>query len=125
MNLSAEQQRNADTVRRLYACERRGDLEGWIALWHRDARQIFPWGDGRNDVRGIDALRASTAHKFKTRRDVVIDDRVMPMADPRWVFAIAGVSIHFTEIGRTLEAELWCRFHFDAEGLILEQQEVL
>lgn len=123
--LSAEQARNAETVRRLYECERSADLEGWIRLWHPDGRQTFPWGDGSNDVIGIDALRASTAHKFATRTQVVIDDRIFPMADPRWVFAVTTVSIHFTALERTLDAELWCRFHFDEHGLILEHQEVL
>lgn len=123
--LSVEQQRNVRAVRTLYDCERRGDLETWVKLWHPDGRQVFPWGDGSQDVIGIDALRASTAHKFATRTNVTIDDQVLPMADPRWVFAITRISTHFVELGRTLQAELWCRFHFDADGLILEHQEVL
>lgn len=123
--LSAEQQRNAATVRTLYDCERRGDLESWIKLWHPYGRQTFPWGDGSQNVCGIDALRASSERKFATRTNVVINDEVWPMADPLWVFAIAKVSIRFLELGRTLEAELWCRFQFDLSGLILEHQEVL
>ena len=123
--LTAEQRRNAETVHRLYDCERRQDLEGWIALWHPEGRQTFPWGDGSHDVFGLAALRASTAEKFATRSNVVINEVVQPMADPCWVFSVTAISIHFDTLGRTLVADLWCRFHFDADGLILEHQEVL
>lgn len=124
VNLTPAQQRNADAVRRMYACERAQDLAGWIALWHPEGRHTLPWDDDVNDVVGIEALRASTAHKFATRSNVVIHDEVWPMAEPEWVFATLSVSIFFTELGRTVAADLWCRFRFDPNGLILEYQEV-
>ena len=70
-------------------------------------------------------MTASTSHKFATRGAVTIDDAVEAFADPRKVFARTHVSIEFTELGRTLQAELWCLFHFDDAGLIVEHQEVL
>jgi ketosteroid isomerase-like protein len=123
--LTPEQRRNIEMVHAFYECERKGDLEGWSALWHPEGSQTFPWGDGSNNVIGLDALRASTARKFQTRSNVSIAEQLFAMADPRWVFAITRVSVHFTDLGRTLNAELWCRFHFDEQGLLLEHQEVL
>jgi ketosteroid isomerase-like protein len=36
--------RNAETVRTFLRCLERKDIESWIALWHEDAVQIYPYG---------------------------------------------------------------------------------
>lgn len=122
--LSPEQQRNVETVRRLYDCERRQDLSEWVKLWHRDGRQTFPWTSDAQEVRGITDLEETARHKFATRTGVVIEDEVHAMADPRQVFATAFVAMTMIDFGLSFSGRLWCRFFFDEQGLILEHQEV-
>lgn len=125
MNQSIDQQRerNAETIRKMYAAERNKDIETWRALWHPEGRQTYVFGQYLQDVNGIDDLVASTAEKFATREGVIIEDEVFAMADPRYVFAKVGVGM--TIDGFPLYSKIWCVFTFDADGLILECDEAM
>lgn len=122
--LSLEQSRNIETIRRLFACERRKDLEAWASLWAPSGRQTFPWLAGDADIVGLPALVAAATHKFATRSEVTIEDEVMAMADPHSVFATVKVSMRIADLDRRLDVALWARFIFDDAGRILEFQEV-
>jgi ketosteroid isomerase-like protein len=122
--LDAVRERNANTVRRMYQCERDRDLDAWATLWNPDARAVFPACGFLDPIVGLDALKASTAPKFATRGDVEIREEVLPLVDPSKVLARVGLSIEVAPGDPPFESEIWVLFSFDDDGRILEHAEM-
>ena len=114
--------RNVATVEAFYESERRRDLAAWVQFWHPEGRQTFPF-DPDGAVRGIAELRRVTAAKFAERPPYEIRTVTEPFADPDRVLA----RLHLLFDTRAIHGEvhLWCIFHFDPDGLVLEIEEML
>lgn len=109
------------TVDAFYESERRRDIDAWVRFWRPEGRQVFP-GVPEADVNGLDALRRATEEKFATRPPYEIRTRIEPFADSRRVLA----RLHLvSEDPGFQEAHLWCIFHFDDDGLVLEIEEMV
>lgn len=112
--------RNVDTVRRFYQSERDRDLETWASLWHSTGRQTFPAMGPDATVSGIDALRAVTRGKFDTRPPYGIRDAIAAFDDPSRVFVHLDL-----DFPGAPGFPIWCVFHFDADGLVTEVEEMV
>jgi hypothetical protein len=110
---------NARTVERFYQSERDRDLSLWVTFWHPDGRQTFPTLGPEATVAGIANLEAVTKKKFEVRPPYGIDARVDSLADPRMV--LARLALDFPQQSLI---HLWCLFHFDADGLVTEVEEI-
>lgn len=110
---------NARTVERFYQSERDRDLPLWVTFWHPDGRQTFPTLGPEATVAGIENLEAVTKDKFELRPPYGIEALVDPLADPRMV--LARLALDFPE---QPTIHLWCLFHFDADGLVVEVEEI-
>lgn len=116
--------RNVRTVEAFYESERRRDLSAWREFWHPQGRQTFPFAPA-GTVSGIDELTTVTARKFEVRPPYGILTVVEPFADPERVLArlvIVPEGARGDEAGLT---RIWCIFHFDDAGLVLEVEEML
>lgn len=110
---------NAQTVERFYESERDRDLARWSTFWHADGRQTFPTlGDGAT-VAGIESLEAVTREKFAVRPPYGIHAEVNALDDPRLV--LARLTLDFVDQPLVY---LWCLFHFDDDGLVVEVEEI-
>ncbi|WP_164990441.1 nuclear transport factor 2 family protein [Agromyces albus] len=121
MSTAAVAERNAAIVERFYESERRRDLETWASLWHPAGRQTFPFSK-ESEVRGINDLRRVTARKFEVRPPYEIHTRVEAFADPHRV--LARLRLVMT-VPAGAEVNIWCVFHFDDDGRVLEVEEML
>ena len=110
---------NARTVDRLYQSERDRDLALWVTFWHPQGRQTFPTLGADATVEGITHLEAVTREKFDVRPPYGIEAVIDPLMDPSLV--LARLALDFPEQPRI---QLWCLFHFDADGLIVEVEEI-
>jgi len=110
---------NTATVERFYQSERDRDLASWVTFWHKDGRQTFPTLGDEAGVVGIAALTAVTREKFETRPPYGIHTRIEGFTDPAKVFA--ALDLDFP--GRPITT-IWCIFHFDSAGLVLEVEEI-
>jgi hypothetical protein len=110
---------NARTVERFYQSERDRDLSLWVTFWHPDGRQTFPTLGPDATVAGIANLEAVTKQKFEVRPQYGIDALVDALADPRMVLARLALDYPQQPL-----IHLWCLFHFDAEGLVTEVEEI-
>ena len=119
MDLAKVGEANAKTVERFYQSERDRDLAKWVAFWHPDGRQTFPTLGAEATVAGIAELEAVTREKFEVRPPYGIEAVVEPLADPRMV--LARLALDYP--GKPL-IHLWCLFHFDSDGLVLEVEEI-
>jgi hypothetical protein len=113
--------RNVATVEALYESERARDLSAWVPLWHPAGRQTFPFAPGWT-VTGIERLAEVTRRKFDIRPSYEIHVHTEPFDDPGRVLA----RVHLVCPGyEPPTADLWCIFHFDSDGLIVEVEEML
>jgi hypothetical protein len=119
MDLETVGTANARTVERFYQSERDRDLPVWVTFWHPDGRQTFPTLGLDATVAGIEALEAVTKEKFATRPPYGIAAVVDPLADPRMV--LARLALDFPDQPLV---HLWCLFHFDDEGYVVEVEEI-
>ena len=110
---------NARTVERFYQSERDRDLALWVTFWHPDGRQTFPTLGASATVAGIADLEAVTREKFEVRPPYGITAAVDPLADPTMV--LARLALDFPGDPAVF---LWCLFHFDAAGLVVEVEEI-
>jgi hypothetical protein len=106
--------RNLAAVEALYASERARDLAAWVVLWHPEGRQTFPFAPSWT-VAGIEQLA-------KVTRPYEIHVHAEPFDDPGRVLA----RLHLVCPGyEPPTVDLWCIFHFDRDGLIVEVEEML
>jgi hypothetical protein len=119
MNMHDAGAANARTVERFYQSERDRDISVWVTFWHAHGRQTFPTLGESATVAGIAALEAVTREKFEVRPPYGITAVIDPLADPRMV--LARLALDFA--GQPL-VHLWCLFHFDDDGLIVEVEEI-
>ena len=112
--------RNLATVEAMYESERTRDLNAWASLWHPDGRQTFPFAPSRV-VEGIKELTETTRRKFEVRPPYRINVETEPFEDPARV--LARLRLETPESERI--TDIWCVFHFDEAGLILEVEEML
>lgn len=119
MDLELAGAANARTVERFYQSERDRDLPLWVTFWHPDGRQTFPTLGPDATVAGIASLKAITKEKFEGRPPYGIDAVVDPLADPLKV--LARLALDFPQ--KPL-IHLWCLFHFDSQGLVVEVEEI-
>jgi hypothetical protein len=115
-------QKNLDTVEAFYEAERRRDLPTWVSFWNPAGRQTFPFAPERT-VSGIAALERITARKFAVRPPYEIRTRIEGFADPDRV--LARLHLVFDTEGVVGQTHIWCVFHFDADGKVLEVEEML
>jgi len=119
VDIEQEGTTNARTVARFYQSERDRDLSLWVTFWRRDGRQTFPTLGPDATVAGIASLASVTKEKFTVRPPYGIEAVVDPLADPRLV--LARLALDFPEQPLV---HLWCLFHFDTDGLIVEVEEI-
>lgn len=112
--------RNVSAVRRFYQSERDRDLDTWTTFWHPEGRQTFPAMGAEATVAGIAALREVTRGKFETRPPYGIRDRVEAFADPSRVFVHLDLDFPGAE-----PFPIWCIFHFDEDGRVVEVEEMV
>lgn len=114
--------RNLETVEAFYESERRRDLRSWVQFWHPAGRQTFPFAPEAT-VSGIGELEKVTARKFEVRPPYEIRTRLEPFADPDRV--LARLHLVFDNPEQVGETHIWCIFHFDPDGRVLEVEEML
>lgn len=112
--------RNVASVEAMYESERVRDLDAWASLWHPEGRQTFPFAPGAA-VEGIERLTDTTRRKFADRPPYAIKAVIEPFEDPARV--LARLRLETPEAERI--TDIWCVFHFDDAGLILEVEEML
>jgi hypothetical protein len=110
---------NALTVERFYQSERDRDLSLWVTFWHPEGRQTFPTLGPEATVSGIAQLEAITKEKFEVRPPYGIGAVIDPLADPLKVLARLALDYPQQPL-----IHLWCLFHFDAAGLVIEVEEI-
>lgn len=110
---------NAATVEAFYQSERDRDLATWVRFWHVDGRQTFPFAASET-VSGVRALEAVTKEKFDTRPPYEIHTAIESFADARRVLA----RLRLVFAGKA-DTHIWCIFHFDDDGLVVEVEEML
>lgn len=115
-------ERNLATVEAFYESERRRDLATWVRFWNPAGRQTFPFAPDRT-VSGIGTLERITARKFEVRPPYEIRTRLEPLADPDRVLARLHLVFDTDEVKG--ETHIWCLFHFDPDGRVLEVEEML
>jgi hypothetical protein len=115
-------ERNLDTVEAFYEAERRRDLATWVTFWHPAGRQTFPFAAERT-VAGIGELERITARKFEVRPPYEIRTKVSAFDDPDVV--LARLHLVFDTAQARGETHIWCIFHFDGDGLVVEVEEML
>ncbi|GAB2586238.1 nuclear transport factor 2 family protein [Microlunatus antarcticus] len=116
----AVRDRNVAAVEAMYESERVRDLTAWTSLWHPEGRQTFPFAQAAT-VEGIEQLTETTRHKFESRPPYAIHVVTEPFEDPARVLARLRLE---TPQGQLL-AVIWCVFHLDKAGLIVEVEEML
>jgi hypothetical protein len=119
MDLEQVGTQNARTVERFYQSERDRDLPLWVTFWHPDGRQTFPTLGPEATVSGIAQLEAVTREKFEVRPPYGIVAVIDPLADPLKV--LARLALDYPE---QPVIHLWCLFHFDTSGLVIEVEEI-
>jgi hypothetical protein len=119
MDLEQVGTQNARTVERFYQSERDRDLPLWVTFWHPDGRQTFPTLGPEATVSGIAELEAVTKEKFDVRPPYGIVAVIDPLADPLMV--LARLALDYPEQPLI---HLWCLFHFDESGLVIEVEEI-
>ena len=119
MDLEQVGTQNARTVERFYQSERDRDLPLWVTFWHADGRQTFPTLGPEATVSGIAQLEAVTKEKFEVRPPYGIVAVIDPLADPLMV--LARLALDYPEQPLI---HLWCLFHFDTSGLVIEVEEI-
>lgn len=113
--------RNVRIVESFYETERRRNIKAWSALWSPAGRLTFWFSQPTPPVIGKAALVAASEQKWALRSPYGIEVQTVPMADPSQVLA----RLHLTDIGEPgAILDLWCLFHFDDDGLIIEIEEI-
>ncbi|WP_460798664.1 nuclear transport factor 2 family protein [Microbacterium sp. GXF0217] len=116
-----QRERNTRTVEAFYQSERDRNIDTWREMWHPEGRQTFPFNAART-VEGIDELVRITARKFDVRPPYEINTTIEPFFDPTRVLARLHLVFRQVVVG---EMHIWCIFHFDDDGLIVEVEEML
>ena len=119
-DLQAVRARNVATVEAMYESERVRDLATWASLWHPAGRQTFHF-DPTAPVERIEQLTETKRHKFESRPPYAIHVVTEPFEDPARVLARLRLE---TPQGQRL-TDIWCVFHLDDAGLIVEVEEML
>nr|WP_240898437.1 nuclear transport factor 2 family protein [Agromyces luteolus] len=113
--------RNEAAVLSLYDAEQRRDITAWEPLWSESGRHTFRFAAPVEPVVGLEALVEATKAKFAERPPYEIHVRTDRLADPTRILARLGLG-EATASGRRVE--IWCLFRFDADGLIVEIEEI-
>jgi hypothetical protein len=113
--------RNTQTVTNFYDSERTRDLLKWESFWHEGGRQRLWLSSYPEPVVGRSTLVQLTRRKFEVRPPYGMELRVEPLADPKRVLARLRLILDNSVVPKL---DLWCMFHFDADGLITELEEI-
>lgn len=120
--MSEVSQRNERSVQALFEAERQRDIGAWASLWAERGRHTFWLANPQEPIVGRELLIGTTAAKFRERPSYEIGLLTERLADPRQI--LARLRLTSSALGDAV-VHIWCLFHFDDDGLIVENEEIV